>query len=366
MRDWRITSSVAVALALLVCSPVRAQQAETVMTPLSFHGESGKIPIGACLQVKARTYPETPWWLSTSKATAAEKALGAVLTALKTKNKKALLELSEPPSPKTAKEFDSQVDVLTQQLAALNVTGIRRAYEFDGLLVFDVRLQAAAGGGATIAAPFTFVLGSTGTAKYLPVRPESVTFALVQDLLGRDPAAGASVCSDLKSRFTHRVALGTPPPGASTSSPSAFFLVGFPIEGAPAPAKELAQKTVASFQELGKAAAAGPDTLAARMGSESADRLKKWWATAKEDERAKYVSTLKDATPFFVFDAAPLLVVYTKSPSGSVDVVYFLRQGGGLVWANAYRVTVSDRVFKAGPLFDAAKLSSPFSTFLLK
>jgi hypothetical protein len=94
MRDWRVTGAVAVALALIVCGPVGAQQAETVMTPLSFHGESGKIPIGACLQLKVRTYPDTPWWLSTSKAGAAEKAMGTVLTALKTKNRKALLEVS--------------------------------------------------------------------------------------------------------------------------------------------------------------------------------------------------------------------------------------------------------------------------------
>jgi hypothetical protein len=252
-----------------------------------------------------------------------------------------------------------------QQLALLNVTSIRRAYEFDGLLVFDVKVQAAAGG-STIAAPFSFVLASDGSAKYLPIRPEGVTFALAQDLLGRDPAADASVCSDLKGRFTHRASIAAPRPGASTASPSAVYLVGAPIAGASGPAKELTQSAQTAFTALAKLASGGADALAARMTSESAARLKKWWTTATEEERAKYISTIKDATPFFVFDAAPILVVYTKSPGSTVDVVYFLRQGGGLVWTNAYRVTVSDRVFKAGPLFEAAKQSSPFSTFLLK
>ncbi len=365
MPGWRITLPAAVALALIVCSPVGAQQAETVMTPLSFHGESGKIPIGACLQLKVRTYPETPWWLSTAKAGAAEKAMGTVLTALKTKNRKALLDVAEPPSPKTAKEFDTQVDALMQQLAALNVTSIRRAYEFDGLLVFDVKVQAAAGG-SSIAAPFSFVLASDGTAKYLPVRPEGVTFTLVQDLLGRDPAADASVCNELKGRFTHRATLASPRPGASTASPSALYLVGSPIPGASGPAKELAQTAQTAFMELGKVASRSADALAARMTPEGAARLKKWWTTSSEEERAKYVATLTDGTPFFLFDAAPIVVVYSKSSAGNVDVVYFLRQGGGLVWTNAYRITVSDRVFKAGPLFEAAKQPSPFSTFLLK
>jgi hypothetical protein len=34
------------------------------------------------------------------------------------------------------------------------------------------------------------------------------------------------------------------------------------------------------------------------------------------------------------------------------------------VWTNAFRITVTDRVCKAGPMLEATRQSNPFSKFL--
>jgi hypothetical protein len=118
---------------------------------------------------------------------------------------------------------------------------------------------------------------------------------------------------------------------------------------------------------LSTGAAKGIDEITPRMTPEGANRLKDWYAKATEDERKAYREALTGQRPFFVFDASPLVAVYTRAASGSVQVLYFVADPtGALLWANSSHVTIADRVFKRGPLFDAAQLEKPFSTVVIK
>jgi len=219
MSRWRLTAPITIALAFMLSAPAGAQQPDVIRLPLTFHTQSERIPIRACLQLHVRAYPATPWWRSPAVTGAAERSLSAVIAALEAKSRPALLAVSDAPSAKDEKEFNRQVDALFGQFGVLKIASIRQAYEFDGLLVFVARLEATGGTEAGISAPFPFVLLSDGTAKYLPIRPQELTFALVQDLLGRDTVDGASLCDDLNGRFTHRVSLTMPRPGASSAPP---------------------------------------------------------------------------------------------------------------------------------------------------
>jgi hypothetical protein len=62
------------------------------------------------------------------------------------------------------------------------------------------------------------------------------------------------------------------------------------------------------------------------------------------------------------------MVVYTRSPGGSVQVMYFLTIGPrhDLLWTNSSHITVEDKVFKSDASYDSAKLKPPFSNLVLK
>ena len=71
--------------------------------------------------------------------------------------------------------------------------------------------------------------------------------------------------------------------------------------------------------------------------------------------------------PFFLFDASPLAVVYTRTSTKEIQVLYFLitddRQA---LWVNSSHITVADQVFKQGPLFAAAATPTPFGGIVIK
>jgi hypothetical protein len=60
-------------------------------------------------------------------------------------------------------------------------------------------------------------------------------------------------------------------------------------------------------------------------------------------------------------------VVYTKTPSGQIQVLYFTATADkGLLWTNSAYLTVADQVFKQGRLLTAAGSAQPFSELAIK
>jgi hypothetical protein len=51
----------------------------------------------------------------------------------------------------------------------------------------------------------------------------------------------------------------------------------------------------------------------------------------------------------------------------TVQVMYFtVRSDNALLWTNSSHITVSDKIFKRGPLYNAASLPRPFSNVATK
>ena len=131
----------------------------------------------------------------------------------------------------------------------------------------------------------------------------------------------------------------------------------------------MASQVKSTLEKMKSALASGTiDGFIKFMAPEDGKRLKDWYASASEAERSGYKSaTIKQTgQPYFLIDASPLVVAYTKSGAG-VQVMYFtVPSSNELLWTNSFNLTVSDKVFKTGPLYDAALLANPFSTLAIK
>ena len=51
--------------------------------------------------------------------------------------------------------------------------------------------------------------------------------------------------------------------------------------------------------------------------------MKQWFATAPRTERDRCKTAFIQQQPFFVFDESPLLVVYTRTRTREIQVLYF-------------------------------------------
>src|SRR5262249_23668973 len=124
----------------------------------------------------------------------------------------------------------------------------------------------------------------------------------------------------------------------------------------------------AALQGMKRALAADNwiNTFGVHLTPEGAERLKEWYRTADQRDKEVYKQYIIEQEPFFIFDASPLIIVYTKTPAHLVQVMYFTPSGSRLVWANATLVTVADKLFKSGPLFSAAMLNKPFRGLEIK
>jgi hypothetical protein len=100
---------------------------------------------------------------------------------------------------------------------------------------------------------------------------------------------------------------------------------------------------------------------------EGAGRLKPWLETAPASEADAYKTAFIEQEPFFVFDESPLVVVYTRTRPGQIQVLFFTASADKrLLWTNSSYITVADQVFKQGPMLAAAGAARPFSGLLLK
>jgi hypothetical protein len=348
---------------LLATATAEAQESRTVYAPMTFKAEAGPLRTTACLQLLERTLPATRWWEAEGRATApADDAFKAVIAAIKQQDRAALLKLTDPAQARDTANFDKQAYAFFAQLKAIQLVEVARAYELDGLVVYMAKLQSDA---QAAFVPFAFAHQADDTFRFLPSRSDLVTFTIVNDWfipsLSAPPVPPPYCAESAVKRATHRVSLA-----ASSWRPSALRLTGVPLEAQASQAGIAAQ--VKSTIDRMKTALKGSnvDEFAGYMTPIGGDRLKQFFASAQPAEREAYAKAFIDQQPFFVFDESPLVVVYVRTPQGRIEALYFTVADKRLLWTNSAYITVSDKVFKQGPLFSAAESTPPFNRLVIK
>lgn len=348
----------------LASTVAAAQKSRTAYLPLAFHAEARTFRTKTCLQVTELTYPRTPWWENLPHdATAEERAFKAVLAAIRNRDREALFNLSDPAQGRDPKRFDEQAAAFFEQFKLVELGAVPLAYALDGMVVFFGEFRFK---GRTFSAPLAFVYGDDGAPRFLPYRTEQLTFQLVEDWYNAAWGPGSTgtpqYCTDEEiKRATHRVQLASQPAPKQIRQPSSLLFTGALLD-TPGPLVGLAARIKSTNDELKTALAGRMTELAKHMTPEGAGRLKTWLDSASERELDMYRSALANQRPFFVIDASPLTVVYTRSSAGSVNVMYFTPGANGvLLWTNSSHVTVSDRLFKRGAVYAAARSNTPFA-----
>ncbi len=359
------TLAVALTAGFRAGSPaVLAQEPRLVHASMIFNAEAGPLQTSACLELTERVYPAAKWWeTAVGEGAAADRAFKAVIAAIRARDRAALLKLTDPTQARDTAQFDRQANAFFAQFQSIQMVAVPRAYEFDGLVVFFGTFKSE---DQTAVVPLVFAHQGADRFGFLPARAKGVTFTLVTEWFtatagpGRDTPAYCD--APAVRRATHRVALG-----GSSWRPSLLLLTGAPLD---APGSLAASATrVTSTIERMKAALRGPDVPAflSHMTPEGAARLKPWLETAPAVETEAYKTAFIGQQPFFVFDESPLVVVYTRTPSGQVQVLYFTASADNrLLWANSAYITVADQVFKQGRLLTAAGSAQPFGELAVK
>lgn len=365
----------AAALLGLGCGVAMAEDGHVAYVPITFDSEGGPIRTTACLQVTEQVYPPSAWWEDVGgKVGASKSAFMEVIAAIKSKDRAALLKLSDPTNGRDSKDFDQQASAFFQQFDVIKLLAVPRAYAFDGLVVFFAKFQSKT---QTAFVPFAFAHEDDGSFGFLPYRSEQWTYQLVTNWfiprklpIPQLPATeNPPFCTnaDIK-RATHRVSLVSPSSTPKQAwQPSELLLTGASID-APGALATLAAKVTSTIGEMKSAVVDQRlDDFIKHLAPEGGKKMKEWFVSADPAERSRYFSTaLTEQQPFFFFDASPLVVVYTRSPRGIVQVMYFtFNANNELVWTNSSYMTSSDKIFKQGPLYDAALLEKPFSSIVV-
>ena len=364
-----VASMLAFVVLLLGAGTAGAEDGRTVYVPVTFHAEAQDIRTSACLQVEEHVYTQPSWWEdSSSSATAAERALKGVLAAIRRKDRAALLSLTDPKEGSDTKRFDEQAAAFFQQFEALEIIGVPRAYTFDGLAVFYGRFRSPQ---HMLFAPLVFAHENDGTFGFLPTRTDKPTYHIVDDWFnapwGAGPSSKPAYCSDAEvKRASDRMSLAVPA-GTPVWHPSQLLFARSPLEKT-GEQSALAAKVKSTVDEMRAALTADKiDDFVKHMTPEGGGRLKQWFTTADETDRTRYRTSFLQQQPFYFLDLSPLIVVYTKLQDDTVQVMYFTaKNDNALLWTNSSHVTVSDKIFKRGPLYNAASLPRPFSNVATK
>lgn len=354
---------------LLGAGAARAEDGKTVSVPVTFHAEAQDMRTSACLQVEEHVYTQPSWWEDSSgNATAEERAFKGVIAAIRRKDRATLLKLSDPSVNKNPKGFDEQAGAFFQQFDALEMLAVPRAYTFDGLAVFFAKFRSPQ---HMFFVPFVFAHENDGSFGFLPTRTDKSTYYAVNDWFnapwGPGPSSKPVYCSDEEvKRATHRINLAAPA-GTPIWHPSQLLLTAAPLEKA-GELSGVAGKIKSTVEEMKAALNAGRiDDFLKHITPEGASRLKQWFNTADDADRTRYKTAFLQQQPFYFLNALPLMVVYTKLPDNTVQVLYFTaRNDGELLWTNSSHVTVSDKIFKKGPLYNAASQDKPFGGMAIR
>jgi len=345
-------------------------QSSSVRLPIALSTWAEPIRTSACLQVIERHYPDSAWWESaTDEGEPADRAFKAVVAALRHKDRDALWKLSDPDLGRDAKQFDQQATALFEQFQGLEIVSVPLAYEFDGLVVFYPKFRMQ---GETASAPLAFAHQQTGAFGYLPYRTKRLTFELVEDWFhapwGPDKTDHPGYCPDEGvKRCTHRVPLVSSSDGPQAGwHPSYLMLRGAPMN-TPGELSDAAAQVNATLDRMKRSLTRGSiDEFFKHLDADGARRTKQWYESTTDSERETYKRRFVQQQPFFLFEASPLIVVYAKTSTDALQVMYFTSRQNDLLWTNSSHITVIDKVFKDGPLLKAAMLPEPFNELAVK
>ena len=336
-----------------------AQDVRAASFPIVFHAEGGPLRTSACLDVVELR--------SEDDFSGEGHALRDVMAAFKSQDREALLALSDPGRGRDPERFDQQAEAFFGQFKTVELIGVKRAFAFDGFVLFFGELRYKE---RTLFAPFVFAYGEDGSLGFLPYRTEELTYVLMKDWFNALRTSEPSpLCGDSGAKSaTHRVALSPElDVREQGQSPSHLMLTGAPIDK-PGPLSDLVERVSSTVGEMKSQLSAGDfKEFAKHLTPEGGGRLTEWYTVAPESEQERYRGFVIDQQPFFLFDASPLVVVYTRTPEGMVQVMYFTsNHNGELLWTNSSHVTVADRIFKKGPLYNASLQEKPFSGIAVK
>jgi hypothetical protein len=341
----------------------------TTYLKLVFDAEGKQELTSGCFNVQEKRYEDARWW-STPGGTDrrdVEHLLKKVVAALRNRDRASLLQMSDPAS-RAPKVFDRQAEAFFQQFGVLTVKEIPRSIQINSLILFFLTFDHQ---GKVFSAPLVFRKAGENEFWFLPEGSMSLDYLLVSEWFDTLSASADKVdsyhCTSAEiARASYRVPISSGPAVAAKDR-SYLYLAGSQL-GKIFPPTELATRIESTLSNL-KASLMAYDGAAPlpTFGPLGAKRLKDWWATADASERSNYISAVVTQEPFFVFDLSPLIVLYTKSHHNIPRIMYFTPDGkGSLRWTNSSYGTTLDRIFKNGPLYDAAKLAPPFSSVLIR
>lgn len=353
----------------LAPSVARAEASHSVYIPISIHTESEVIRSSACLEVEEQVNSQPAAKLDTGFA-AADRSFDAVISAMKRKDHDALLRLADPKLGRDPKQFDLQASAYFQQFEKIDLVGVTRVYRLDGLVIYLAKLQLD---GKPIFSPFAFTYNEEGVAGFLPYNTDLVTDELVEGWLrakwGPASTANPTYCDGpTVARANHRVALASAAEGQKQGSHLSYLLLDGTSFDNPGRLKDSTLQVEEAVGAIDSALAGDRmEEFLALLPPVAAKRARETLVSAKGDERERFTAAITEQKPFFMFDASPLFVVYTKAPTGLIRVMYFtFNAQHRLVWTNSSLATSADRVFKRGPLFEAASLKVPFASMAIK
>ncbi|WP_347986707.1 hypothetical protein [Methylomonas sp. AM2-LC] len=351
---------------------VKASETHSVYLPLIFNSEVNTYKTSACLKVVEVAYPDgNRWWEQGSSITvnSPEDAFRNVISAILKKDKAELFKWSHSTLGHDTQEFDSQAAAYFAQFEKLQLVSASRSYRFDGLALVYVTAKLA--DGRLFSFPLSFAEDNK-VYKFLPYRSEIVSYRLVTEWLSVNTsgqADGFSYCDDKTIKnATYKVQLVPPTETSKTDPISELFLHGASIN-LKNPQKGLEKDVVDLLARMKKADFAKPKELNGFLGNmtlEGANRLKEWLNTASIADKERYKNELFNVTPIFIFDASPLIVTYVKW-GARVQTMYFTyNEKHKLVWTNSSHISLIDKVFKNGVLFDDAQLDKPFENYKIQ
>ena len=409
-----VVFAVVATLAVLACRTAAAQD-HSVYLPLVFKADAVVLPAGqiplqqfqqrdifttACLEVVERVYPQDRWWEAAKDGSQSpESAFKAVIRALRHKDRAALIKALDPEAAQGdshLKLYGRRVgpaelaELAFQQFETLEVVAVPLAYEFDDQVVFLARARPQQ---PVSFLPFHFTHEPDGSFWFLLGGSKKLTYDIVQDWFNSDKNRGGSGNNQPKycpienvKRATHKISLFCTMGLGSATSPtcnvddekvwnrSQLFLSGvsFDMPGAQGVLVAQIKSTIKKMKSA--MAADNIDEFAKYMDAGGARKAKQWFASADQTARNKYKAAIAKIEPVYLFDASPLVVVYTKPVDGDIRYIY---TGNGVmyftpaannewVWTNASSVTDADKVFTVGPLYKAGLLKKPFSSFEIK
>src|SRR5260221_10318038 len=116
LRRAALRVTAGMALLLSVRPAARAEEAHTVYIPMTFHAEARDIRTTACFRAEETVYAQAAWWqTSAAHSSAPERAFRAVITAMQSKDRAALIKWTDPKEAADTKAFDEQANAFFHQ-----------------------------------------------------------------------------------------------------------------------------------------------------------------------------------------------------------------------------------------------------------